>query len=1559
MIINKPTGTKLKDVTPEQGAVVHHELGGEHYVRLPFTLPTAVTFPIGSYVNVKGFGRFEVTEENQPKFNAQTGGYDYDLQLDASYMKWKNKLLRYRPLNAKGSETSFRLTATIGTHLNVVTDNLRRLGEADPSFLYDGKEAYVSALKGVADDAKNRHAFIAYEGTDILSALNRIAEAFGCEWWVEDNVICMGRCEMATDTVVLEMHDAIEQMSTQGSKGVYANRLIVFGSERNLPANYREATSPDIVTDGVVQRRLMLPEKDAPKGYIQAPATTEKNAVEAVVVMEDIYPKVECFVKTLTSYESESYDKEGNKVAETFYRVTDTAFKFTKEMILPDKKLHIVFQSGRMNGMDFEAEYSQKNNWFEIVANDTYGRKLPDKDLHPAQDDEFILYNWDSSKAADTGIIEKAEAKLLEAARKQLDKMQKDGTNYECTLSSYWAEKTFRTSAGEYTHYAVGQPVTLKDEARFPQGRKSRIIGYEIKLDIPYDTPRYIVGESPFQSRTERLQQQIDSLTVGGKTYQGTGGSSSGGGQYIYIITQTSQVAPSDTNVFSAARTELDFVHKKKADTIEAGHTFAARQQFQQGADFGSSVTVSGDLLTRGKSTLSGGADFGSTFVEGIAGGRGGRIDANGHAELDSLTLRHFLEVPELRYNRVTVMAGVQWRGAGGGIVKEVTHGDGRTPQRLAGENDFDLAKNVQTGGHTHRLWPFTAAPGTRLEGSFDFTIRLTRGTANTGCFAAFRSVTLRGRDRRQLHMEFIRRTTDPREVEVRLTGEHAPGVKASLAATSHPLMPTQGQYTQGLIAVNHNLNTEDPQWLTFRIEGLGAMDLNAVVCDIYALTSGGWEHPHNDGKARRVTLECLAPMSAAFGRIKLKLERGEVGMVQPDDICMGIFHNLTDDQKNEQRDSDSGTGRIALRGFSTVYFRVVDILERGDNSVFTYALRPADKDWSPETYRSVGCHPSVGMHFAVYGNFSNDLQHRQQSRYSTLTYERFLKGVSSWEFDEDHTMAQFGDLSNLRIGGREMAGYSAYINNLYMSGVIDQFERRDPTMEADSSLGDYIREGETTTLRARIRNGYGENVSAKASGWVILRDTGQAGPDSRWNQAHALRFDETEAAACIDLTHADLDGQTDAAFTLSAVYAGRTLTQTLTLRAAAKDGQDGADGKDGAPGAQGMAGAIYRVTQWSAGVAYNDGSKAEDDGRRYVDLVTVREERQEGVTQHHFVCTGCHTSTASNRPTPGKPSANWQEANNQRPIYTPLLLAEGAVIDFLQGNTIKVTERVDGVDKVVATLGNGTHPIYVGEAKNGEPANAPFSVRADGRMTSTSGNIGGWDITPEAIASANGSSVLDAVTGNIACSGTLISRPVQITDENFRQYTAGLARYLDLFRTGRVIILTTCNSTPDGSNHAGQMIGSWLNIHFPSAECKKDDQSGQIPTEALNALQYLGNTFYLFNLAEHWVEIPLGGREREPCSILLTGRFRQKRKDGATSSTVTTSLTVSRLSSVRLTCVNDGLSTVWEYEADEADSLASTSWNPNIPVIIPGSPSDPDRFDPNATIRPEITPRP
>lgn len=54
------------------------------------------------------------------------------------------------------------------------------------------------------------------------------------------------------------------------------------------------------------------------------------------------------------------------------------------------------------------------------------------------------------------------------------------------------------------------------------------------------------------------------------------------------------------------------------------------------------------------------GAEFG-IFESGPITGTGGKIWANGHAELASLLLRGWLEVPEIRYNRVQVVGGELW----------------------------------------------------------------------------------------------------------------------------------------------------------------------------------------------------------------------------------------------------------------------------------------------------------------------------------------------------------------------------------------------------------------------------------------------------------------------------------------------------------------------------------------------------------------------------------------------------------------------------------------------------------------------------------------------------------------------------------------------------------------------------------------------------------------------------------------------------------------------------------------------------------------------------------
>lgn len=66
-----------------------------------------------------------------------------------------------------------------------------------------------------------------------------------------------------------------------------------------------------------------------------------------------------------------------------------------------------------------------------------------------------------------------------------------------------------------------------------------------------------------------------------------------------------------------------------------------------------------------------GGFTGSKSFSTGLLG-NGWRITLLGHGEMDSLSLRKFLEVPELRFNRITVRTGVQWQTHGAGLIEEV-----------------------------------------------------------------------------------------------------------------------------------------------------------------------------------------------------------------------------------------------------------------------------------------------------------------------------------------------------------------------------------------------------------------------------------------------------------------------------------------------------------------------------------------------------------------------------------------------------------------------------------------------------------------------------------------------------------------------------------------------------------------------------------------------------------------------------------------------------------------------------------------------------------------------
>ena len=246
-------------------------------------------------------------------------------------------------------------------------------------------------------------------------------------------------------------------------------------------------------------------------------------------------------------------------------------------------------------------------------------------------------------------------------------------------------------------------------------------------------------------------------------------------------------------------------------------------------------------------------------------------------------------------------------------------------------------------------------------------------------------------------------------------------------------------------------------------------------------------------------------------GTIVLHLEDGEIGAVDYDDICQGIFHDSATIGNNSKDNFDDGIGNFRFAGFFSSYFRITELIDSDSgNSKFRYTLRNDDK-WAA-LY-----HPCAMMTFVAYGNFTK--KDRQNSRYSTLTYERYLQNVNDWTFTQSNIAAQFGDLSNLNVFGLDMTGYSAYLDNVYFSGTIQQIEKAPLRMEIENPGGGILASGESTDINCRVLKGF-DYVADDDLTWEILRDTGDADADAAWTQKQKVK----DFAGIITLSHTSTD---------------------------------------------------------------------------------------------------------------------------------------------------------------------------------------------------------------------------------------------------------------------------------------------------------------------------------------------------------------------------------------------------------------------------------------------------
>lgn len=662
------SGNILLSTPINEGSKRKYTLMKEDYITLKFSLYNPILFNLGSYVDDSRFGLFEVVDLQKPTFDTSTGGYDYELRLDAYYWKWKNKKFKFTP-ETGGQEASWSSTATLDAQLGIFLRNLQALG-----YTYKGKNFEFS----IDSTVENKSIAMTYDNMNMIDALSTMAEKWECEWWVTDSIIHFGRCEFG-DPVDFKLGNNVETMDRSDSQTNYATRIYAFGSTRNIPTNYRPVDE-SMVVNGVVQKRLMLP-SDTP--YIDAnEGMSQEEAVEDIVIFDDVYPRRIGTVSDITTHEyTETVKEEGKPdVVKKWnaYRFKDTGITFSKDYALEGQELKIIFQSGTLNGMEFSVTFNpcdkeggetpipeklEDGSWnpaaqvWEIVRNEDYGRPIPDDTLKPKAGDTYVLSGFDSTSEVFGTMVSSAEQELKEKAEAYVAKSKVDPSTY--------SNKMMYDNTSELL--GIGDRVNLINPAYFEAGnRQSRIIGFEYNLDLPWDHPIYTVGETAAYSRLGELENKVDNITYKGQTY--TGGNGSG----VYVIRTNDSTPASNSNVFSALNSLKKFLRKDQDDEA------AGLIKFLKG------IISLGDIVAKQGITV------GESIIDSLIAGSG-IIAKDGRIQADRMELRSSLTVMELIFNRLSAMESDYSFSESGTIdsVELLADGTYQLPLRKRWDNDF------------------------------------------------------------------------------------------------------------------------------------------------------------------------------------------------------------------------------------------------------------------------------------------------------------------------------------------------------------------------------------------------------------------------------------------------------------------------------------------------------------------------------------------------------------------------------------------------------------------------------------------------------------------------------------------------------------------------------------------------------------------------------------------------------------------------------------------------------------------------------------------------------
>ena len=1293
-------GTLKRKVSPDSSSRWTEEVGTEFVVTVNFTTWEFFVLSVGDYVEISG-KRFSIRKEYRPK-KTDTQKYTYNISFYGREHDMQDLL--FCRLN-QGEDDLESVFAYDGTPMEMLEKLVANMNRNTGGVTWRAGQA-------VTGDRKT----INFNGLFCWDAAGEIAGAWETEWWLDGEYLNIGKCEHG-ERVTLGYMKGLKTGLTQNQNSnsiKWFTRLIPVGSTKNIdPSKYGYT-------------HLQLPSRDK---YIDLNTQLGLKEHREEAAFEDIFPHRLGTVSSVRSEEQTNTDGEEY----TVYYIKDKDLPFNPdEYMIGEEMIHITFESGDLSGREFECNWHNGTQEFEII--NTYpdeNTQIPGGNIIPQAGDTYILTN-----------IRMPDEYYPIAEEQYKQAVDSFLTEYSKDISIYSGDTDYIHVDKNRVPLSLGQRVRLEDAQYFEDGyidtritRIERKLGNLSEASIDCSSAVSTSWKSSVDSTLNNLE-----YTLAQEMAQTN----------VRLLKTGDMESPSDYTAFASLRAIGTFLRKNIAD-------------------------IASEIITFLKGLRVG------KFVTGLVGGSGAAIwfDKNGKTivEADKAMFREELIVPRITFNCIDVISGDKANSFAYGRMKTVdTENRTATLERLEGQwgtlHVSDICRgilhNIAGSNHTKDEYGpngFMEYSGyatsyftpTRIieneAGNMKFEYALQAGTSVHPLpgmnFFAYGNFT--DKDRQAITYE--NRYYTRRLINVN-TWVIDPDVNIAYQSGDLSGLTINGQIMDGYSSYQKNVyvsgtierlkpNGEVAMDLSY--EGVWQSGRHYDYYDSVTYNGSTWACLNKNGSSSEPGTD------ADWQEIASKGDKGDgytqmgqfkTGMVVPKMgvVSMGGGSYVakasttnpplwcwTDNAGNRFTFADGGyvlTGEV-----NTAEYDV--LAEPGRDGT----------DGINGTDGVPGTPGKDGKTYYTWIRYADDAQGNGISNnptgkaYIGLAYnkETAVESNNPSDYKWSDIKGEPGVPGAVGADGKTYYTWIAYSDNADGSGMYQQPNNNTKyigiavnkeTATESSNPADYTwsqfkgnkgDKGDGYTQMGQFKTGMvvpKMGVVSMGGGSYVAKASTTNPPLWCWTDNAGNRFTFADGGYVLtgEVNTTEYDVWSEKGDTGAKGDKGDK----------GDDGEKGDKGDKGDQGVQGIQGCIFRESEWSASSVQYRNDEALTSGTRYIDFALIRNDAAiDGWDV--YKCLKTHVSSASNKP--GN-TTYWEKLSGVGPIYTSLIIAKNASISLFQGNQVLIKKSDNTVTAGMSGSTSGQKiRIWAGSTT---PDSAPFRVNELGEFVSTKADVAG-----------------------------------------------------------------------------------------------------------------------------------------------------------------------------------------------------------------------------------------